>query len=84
MEGKQEFDSCRLKVNIVDIKTVVDNLRRTILGKERLLDGLNPDDLFSEEYLDEAEVLVRRTMIEFLKINIEELKRILQDIEQIS
>ena len=54
----------------MNIQTVANNLRNTIAGKEKLL-----ADLTSRRIPPEA-------TIHFLEINIDELKRILQDVEQ--
>jgi hypothetical protein len=61
----------------MNIYTVRDNLRNTIAGKEQHLKTLN-GDLIAGDYVDRT---VTKTTIEFLKINIDELKRILQDVE---
>ena len=60
----------------MNIETVAANLRNTIAGKEMLLEtyknpGMNPYPKF-----------VTETMIQLLEVNIAELKRILQDVEQ--
>jgi hypothetical protein len=65
---------------MMNIQTVAQNLRVTIAGKEQHLKTLN-GDLIAGDYVDRT---VTKTTIEFLKINIDELKRILQDIEQCS
>jgi hypothetical protein len=61
----------------MNIHTVADNLRNTIAGKEQHLKTLN-GDLIAGDYVDRT---VTKTTIEFLKINIDELRRILQDME---
>lgn len=62
----------------MNIQTVADNLRNTIAGKEKMLAGIkNPDDMFNME----ARMVAIATR-EFLGINIDELKRILEDIEK--
>ena len=53
----------------MNIQTVAENLRNTIAGKEELL-ALCPET--------EKNINIRA----FLKINIDELRRILQDVEQ--
>jgi cell fate (sporulation/competence/biofilm development) regulator YlbF (YheA/YmcA/DUF963 family) len=53
----------------MNISTVAQNLRNTIAGKEELLDNLK-----SRRIPPEA-------TIKFLEANIDELKRILQDVE---
>ena len=54
----------------MNIQTVANNLRMTIAGKETMLASLN-----SRRVID-------KVAIKFLEINIDELKRILQDVEQ--
>jgi len=53
----------------MNIQTVADNLRNTIAGKEAMLNTLN-----SRRIIDKGAV-------HYLEINIDELKRILQDLE---
>lgn len=53
----------------MNISTVADNLRNTISGKEALLTSLKGRRIPPEVTID------------FLEVNIDELKRILQDIE---
>ena len=55
----------------MNIQTVADNLRNTIAGKEMLL----------AEY-SERKTPEHYAMCDMLEININELKRILQDVEQ--
>jgi hypothetical protein len=64
------------------IHEVQENLRNTIAGKEKMLEGLHPNNPFQTEYMDEGEAAAHRATIEFLKINIKELKRILQDVDK--
>jgi len=62
----------------MNIQTVAENLRNTIKGKQAMLDGL-------KSTLDVRDVGARMALIatrEFLEINIDELKRILQDVEK--
>ena len=54
----------------MNISTVAENLRNTIAGKELMLTTLN------------ARRVVDKVAIKYLEINIDELKRILQDVEQ--
>ena len=65
----------------MNIQTVAENLRNTIAGKEQML----------EEYKKASMIAVRNdtpdratigAMAGFLSVNIAELKRILQDVEQ--
>jgi flagellar biosynthesis chaperone FliJ len=64
---------------MMNIQTVAENLRNTIAGKERYLErlrqGLKAD-------LTDAAYMVAQATAQFLEINIGELKRILQDVEQ--
>jgi hypothetical protein len=62
----------------LNIQTVAENLRNTIASKEGYLKTLK-GDLICGDYVDRT---VTKTTIEFLEINIGELKRILQDVEQ--
>ena len=62
----------------MNIQTVAENLRNTIKGKEAMLGGL-------KSTLDVRDTGARMSLIatrEFLEINIDELKRILQDVEK--
>ena len=64
----------------MNIQTVADNLKRTISGKEHMLDS-------HKRYLRSAgtrgaENIAIDTTVKFLEINIGELKRILEDVEQ--
>jgi hypothetical protein len=60
------------------IKTVAENLRNTIDGKKALLKGLKSPSDIGNEYARQAMIATR----EYLEINIEELERILHDVEQ--
>ena len=66
----------------MNIQTVAQNLRKTIAGKEKMLESLHPNNPYHTEYMDDGDTAARRTTIEFLKINIKELQRILGDVEQ--
>lgn len=59
----------------MNIETVANNLRNTIAGKEALL-------TISSANMDSDVDIVDREICEFLKINIAELQRVLQDVEQ--
>jgi hypothetical protein len=64
----------------MNIQTVKTNLEKTIAGKEHMLDS-------HKRYLRSAgtsgaENIAIDTTVKFLEINIDELKRILQDVEQ--
>lgn len=68
----------------MSIQTVADNLRNTIAGKEILLENML---LFVQQErtfvgLRDGEDIELRTTAELLELNISELKRILQDVEQ--
>ena len=64
----------------MNIYTIRDNLKNTIAGKEHMLDS-------HKRYLRSAgtsgaENIAIDTTVKFLEINIDELKRILKDVEQ--
>ena len=64
----------------MNISTVADNLKRTIAGKEKMLAS-------HRLYLRSAgtsgpENTAIFAVIQFLEVNIDELKRVLQDVEQ--
>jgi hypothetical protein len=61
----------------MNIQTVADNLRVTIAGKEEYLAEWNNADI-----TETADRIHRATIVGMLTINIDELKRILQDVEQ--
>ena len=65
----------------MNLQTVITNLRNTIAGKEELL-TLNQDQLTRPFAPDDVNRFFVKATIEFLIINIDELKRILQDVEQ--
>lgn len=65
----------------MNIQTVANNLRATIAGKEELL-ALNQVKLTRPFAPDDVTRFFVKATIEFLIINIDELKRILQDVEQ--
>ena len=65
----------------MNIQTVIDNLKNTIAGKQAMLDGLCPNNPYTVEFMTDGEIMARRATIEFLKVNIAELKRILADVE---
>ena len=58
----------------MNIETVADNLRKTIAGKEMLLETYKNPSVLTKQ--------IRETMTHMLEININELKRILEDVEQ--
>lgn len=64
----------------MNIQTVADNLKRTIAGKEAMLAS-------HRAYLRSAgtsggENMAIYAIVQFLEVNIDELNRILQDVEQ--
>jgi len=63
----------------MNIQTVKTNLEKTIAGKEKLLSDLRARTRVKRDSVDH---IVFVASIEFLKVNIDELKRILQDVEQ--
>lgn len=64
----------------MNIQTVAENLRNTIAGKERYLQNVE-ETLNTTELETEAHITLYATR-GFLKVNIDELKRILKDVEQ--
>ena len=67
----------------MNIHTVAQNLRNTIAGKEKHLAGLQECIRGLDALDDQGDTWFRATVtVEFLAINIDELKRILQDVEQ--
>jgi septation ring formation regulator EzrA len=66
----------------MNIQTVRDNLKNTIAGKEKHLAGLQECIRQLDALDDQGDTWFRATVtVEFLAINIDELKRILQDVE---
>jgi hypothetical protein len=66
----------------VNIETIAENLRNTIAGKEQALADYNKVlNIYIDPVADGERMAITAT-VEFLKINIDELKRILQDVEQ--
>jgi hypothetical protein len=61
----------------MNIQTVATNLRNTIAGKEQLLTKWQ--EFHPVESSDRSH---KATMVGMLELNIDELKRILQDVEQ--
>lgn len=64
----------------MNIYTVRDNLKKTIAGKENMLLAVQQERTFVG--LRDGEDIALKTTAQFLQINIDELKRILQDVEQ--
>ena len=62
----------------MNIQTVAENLRNTIAGKEKYLDEVRTARCIA----DRREDIALHAVQELLKVNIDELKRILQDVEQ--
>ena len=63
----------------MNIQTVKTNLEKTIAGKEELLKHVRAKMLYEDVT---GNVMANRATHDFLEINIDELKRILQDVEQ--
>ena len=63
----------------MNIQTVAENLRATIAGKEELLASVQEN---AKLKLGNIDAYVTGATIGFLEINIDELRRILQDVEQ--
>ncbi len=64
----------------MNIHTVATNLRNTIAGKENMLLAVQQERTFVG--LRDGEDIALKTTAQFLTINIDELKRILEDVEQ--
>ena len=62
----------------MNIETVAENLRKTISGKEKFLKEVKQAVLNTQGTSHH----VAATTARFLEINVDELKRILQDVEQ--
>ena len=62
----------------MNLSTVAANLRNTIAGKEKMLADLR----YQSTLMARAEEIVAKATIKFLEINIDELKKILADVEQ--
>lgn len=58
------------------LRTVIDNLKNTIAGKELMLDNLN--------HYTGGDPLVTNVTKNFLTLNINELKTILRDLDEIT
>lgn len=65
----------------MNIQTVAQNLRNTIAGKEQALKEYNKALNVQIDPLEVGERMAITATIEFLEINIAELRRILQDVE---
>lgn len=63
----------------MNIYTIRDNLKNTIAGKEELLKHVHAKMLFQDVTGD---VIANRATHDFLKVNIDELKAILADVER--
>ena len=66
---------------MTSIYTVRDNLKRTIEGKEQML-AEKIDRKEHGWFNSTSEIVANRATIEFLEINVDELKRILADVEK--
>ena len=66
----------------MNIQTVAQNLRNTIAGKEQALKEYNKVLNVYIDPVDVGERMAITATVEFLEINIAELKRILADVEQ--
>jgi UDP-N-acetyl-D-mannosaminuronate dehydrogenase len=64
----------------MNIQTVAENLKNTIAGKERMLTAYNAT--LYKNFLEGDVLITAKATVEFLEINIAELKRVLQDVEQ--
>jgi hypothetical protein len=67
----------------MNIQTVKTNLEKTIAGKQRHLEGLQECIRGLDALDDQGDTWFRATVtVEFLAINIDELRRILEDVEK--
>jgi hypothetical protein len=64
----------------MDIQTVKTNLEKTIAGKEELLAVFTKPENY--DWLPQPDKTARDAVNAFLKVNIDELKRILEDVEK--
>ena len=64
----------------MNIYTVRDNLKRTIEGKEQMLADL-VDRKEHGWFNSTSEIVANRATIEFLEVNLDELRNILADVE---
>lgn len=63
----------------MNLTTLQNNLRRTIAGKEHMLDSHKR--YLRGQGITSAETIASETIVKFLEVNIDELKRILTDVE---
>jgi hypothetical protein len=61
----------------MNIQTVAENLKKTIAGKEKYLATFG-----NTRYMNDGAAMATEAVRSMLEINLEELKRILQDVEQ--
>lgn len=61
----------------MNIYTVRDNLKRTIAGKEKYL-----SEIYEARELNKGSDMASYAVAEFLEVNIDELKKILADVEK--
>ena len=68
----------------MNIQTLAENLRKTIEGKERMLKDTKFNMAFGDGswQSDIGKQMALHATIEFLELNIAELKKILKDVEQ--
>jgi cell fate (sporulation/competence/biofilm development) regulator YlbF (YheA/YmcA/DUF963 family) len=67
----------RRKNVLMNIQTVASNLRTTIAGKEKYL-----SEVYEQREVSNGDDIVSFVTAQMLEFNIDELKRILQDVEQ--
>ena len=67
----------------MNVRTIAENLRNTIAGKEKMLNDQWNKMAFGDPSWqgDIGKQMAIQATIEFLKLNIDELKRILADVE---
>ncbi len=63
---------------------VITNMERTIDGKEEILASMNPNNPYATEFMDDVERAKYKVMVEMLRMNLIELRTILNDLKRVS
>ena len=66
----------------MDLNTVIKNLENTIEGKEEFYQSLTPPNLIHKDF--NSELATMSVLKQFLRMNIDELKLILNDLKSIT
>ena len=64
----------------MQIEYIISSIERTIEGKERMLEILHPNHPYTTEFMSEVEKAAHFATIAFLRLNIDELRTILNDL----